>query len=320
MYLNIHGKVVIGPYTFHTLNSCEIRLSLRTLTDTASVTVPRRFMANGQLITNLESILPAEEDVPIEIWLGYNGDLHQEFKGWVDYYEPRESLTIYCQDEMYQLKRGTVKRQWQSANLKQVLEVLAAGYEVTATDMSLGSLIFKNVNPALALQSLQDDYGVYSYFRPTTTELVSGFIYDETYSTHLIHLQKNVKRKEGLVYEKRDVSQYQVKAISNQRDGSKIEVFIPEKAAPGASVRTLNFGPYTKEELKRLAQAELKRSTYSGFRGDLTLFGIPRISPGDVIQIQDAVYGRSGSNYVDEVIKVVRPVMYEQHLKLGPQI
>lgn len=320
MYLNIHTKVIVGEFVFHTVNEIEIRSSVKTLTDIAKVTIPRRFMINGRLIKDLREVLPDNQDIPVEIWIGYNGDLELEFKGYVDYYEPRTSLTIFCQDEMYKLKRGTVKKAFQAARLKDILNEIAGGYVIQVPDIVMGNLTFKNMSPVAILKKLQDDYSIYTYFEPGTTNLVSGFPYDETYSTHILHLQKNVKSHDRLTYEKRDASQYQVTAISNKSDGTKITVVIPESASAGVNTRTLNFGDLTESELKKFATAELKRFNYTGFRGELTTFGIPRTKPGDIIDITDAAYNRTGRNLVDEVVVRVKPVMFERELILGPQV
>ena len=321
MNVSIHTKLILGKYAFYNVNSLEIRSSVRTLTDIAKVTIPRRvFLSNGNLVTDLQSLIPSNEDVAVEIWAGYNGNLSLEFKGYVDYYEPRESLTIFCQDEMYKLKRGTVRKAFEAAKLKDVLNEIAGAYVIDVPDITMGNLLFKNMSPVAILKKLQEDYSIYSYFKPGTTELVSGFPYDQTYDTHVLHLQRNVKDHRNLSYEKRDPAEYQVTAISNQADGSKLTVKVPENAPAATSTRTLNFGPLTKAELTKFAEGELKRFNFTGYRGQVVTFGQPIIKPGDIIDITDAAYNRQSRNLVDEVVTRIAPVYFDRTLTLGPQV
>ncbi|MEQ8685441.1 MAG: hypothetical protein RIE86_09115 [Imperialibacter sp.] len=320
MYANLSAKLIVGDLEFNQINAAEIKSSFRMLTDTAEVTIPRRFQVEGRLVDDLNSVFSKGD--PCQIWLGYNDDLRLEFTGYLDYYEPKPAITLHFQDEMFNLKTTPIRQAFHQVKLADLLAAVAPGYKVQCPEISLGNMEIKDLSPAGVLKKLEEDFSLFSYFKSWETDkvLYSGFAYDNRFNTELLHLQKNVKDARNLNYQVREASDFKVTAISHQKDGSKIKVSLPKDAKGDAETRTLNFGPMTKAELEAMATGELIRFNYSGYRGDLKLFGQPVLHHGDSVTIEDAAYGRKSSNLVDETTTRFGAIYLERTIKLGPQV
>lgn len=82
------------------------------------------------------------------------------------------------------------------------------------------------------------------------------------------------------------------------KDGTKIEGEIGEE---GGETKTLYYYDVKDaKELKLLAQEELKRYSFDGYRGKIETFLIPFAVPGMVAELDDPIYQeRSGSYYIE---------------------
>lgn len=315
MYLNIHTEVQIGNVLFKNVNDIEIMESWQQITQTARVILPRNLYINGERIEDVKAALP--ERSPVVIRIGYNAELYQEFEGYVREVKPAAPLVIECEDEMINLKAGEFTKGWKNVKLKAVLQYLAPAYQLQVEDITLSDFEVDKETPAQVFKRLQDS-GIYTYFIGKT--LYSGFAYRYTFDRWLYHFQKNMKAND-LKYESADKFPVQVKAISHQKNGKKLEILIPEAKPENASVRTLNFGPMTEADLRKYATAEKARMNFNGFRGTLTGFGFPRTKHGDIAELRNARYPEyNGAYIIDKVVKRVQPVAYERINTLGPKV
>ena len=323
MYLNLSCEATIQQpdsnekLVIPSIEYCGITTSWQMLTDTARVTLARLYSVDSQLIDIRDRL---KKGTRISIAMGYNGELVPEFSGYITGFEGTGPLTVHCEDEMWRLKAGSLSREFKGENLQRVVSFIAPDHEQQVLDVNIGDLAIHNVSPAKALDELRENYRLYSYFPANSQQLRVGFAYRfEDYSNHIIHLQENTKDND-LHWENIEKGDVQVKAISNSQDGTLLVASYPDEVS-NPSVTTLNFANIgSVADLKQIAKGHYEKMAIEGYRGTVTLFGIPSVRHGDTVEIRDARFPeRNGSYFVDTIQKVFnsRSAFYKQVLNIG---
>ena len=132
----IDYDIKIDGKTLQLLDSVEISRDTENLTDSAVIKLPS--MVYNRYLKDIEKI---RRDMPVQIFLGYDGNLHEEFRGYIRSVEREPSgLVINCQDEVYIFNKTEMKdKPYDKPSIKDILnDVLSA------------------VNPSLKLHCLYD--------------------------------------------------------------------------------------------------------------------------------------------------------------------
>lgn len=299
----------------YAVNSVKTENSWKMLTDKAEIVLPRKVR---DFRNNRISELLREGD-PVEIRLGYNGELHTEFTGYITKVSAGIPVKIQCEDEMYALKRRTVSVSLKGAQLKTLLREIASGYEVDCYDgVELGTVRYSNVTAAQVLEDVVKKTGMRAYFDGKV--LRCGKVYgDQSDEPPVnVYLERNavseeLNRKDG------GELKIQVKAISVLKGGKKLEVKVGDA---GGTMKQLSYvGITAKAELEKTARADYERLKKKGFDGKVVLFGIPRIVHGQKINLKSELCPElSGTYYVDKVTKEFSDsATYRQTIELGDE-
>lgn len=287
----------------------DIVSSWKNFTDTAEITIPRNITVTetGKGIKKgIKNYL--KQGDPIKIQLGYDGNLKDEFVGFVARIKPDVPMVIMCEDYMYQLKRVTVSGSFEAISLQDLVKYIVAeyhksnrpaiNYEVTSTT-SIGSIVFENVSIVKVLEDLKTR-GFYSFFRGNT--LYVGFQSDFGIGQRFnFDFQKNIISN-SLEYRLTEDLRVKVKATSHAPDGKKISVEVGDS---DGDTRTLNYYNLSEAELKKHAEEDLKRMKRTGYMGGFTSFGRPFVQHGDICAIVDAEYTeRDDEAYQADSVKV----------------
>ena len=105
----------------------------------------------------------------------------------------------------------------------------------------------------------------------------------------------NTPKADELRYQYAEDVKMKVKAVQVNKDNTKLEAEIGDK---DGAVRTLFF--YTAkniEDLKKLAETEIKKYKYTGYAGKITTFLQPFALPGMVAEIRDIKYAERQGRY-----------------------
>lgn len=308
----IRGRRELNVYA---VNSVRIESSWKMLTDTAEIVLPRKVR---DFRNNRISELFREGD-PVEIRLGYNGELYTEFSGYITKVSAGIPVKIQCEDEMYALKRRTVSVSLKGAQLKTLLREVAVGYEVDCYEgVELGTVRYSNVTAAQVLEDVAKKTGLRAYFDGKV--LRCGKVYGDQSDDPptLVCLERNavseeLNRKDG------GELKIQVKAISVLKGGKKLEVKIGDS---GGTVKQLSYvGITARTELEKMARADYDRLKKRGFDGKVVLFGLPRIVHGQKIKLKSELCQElDGIYYVDKVSKEFGDnATYRQTIELGDE-
>jgi hypothetical protein len=266
--------------------------------------------------------------------LGYNGQLREEFRGYVRRILPNTPLSIECEDATFLIRRKRFNKSWEKVTLKSVLEEILRGTGITLETKYLPSITFhgfylRNVNGAMALQKLKDDFGLTIYFS-SFKKLFVGLSYDTPDATVVKYeigvntIDNDLERQDSA-----DV-QMRVKAIAILPDNSRLETEVGDGAKPdrkdsrrkppkspngglsngdfsaegGGEVRTVHFyNVRTFADLEKLALEELRKFKATSFKGGFTTFLKPFIAVGNVVKLYDPHYPQRGDGdyLVDKV-------------------
>lgn len=272
--------------------------SWRQLTDFGALTIPRKVKTlDGKDVTKL-----IKRGDRIEIDLGYDGNNKREFIGYVTDLTVGFPVIINFEDSMFLLKKTTHNLSGESIQLKELIDqIVPSNIERKVINTELGGYNFANVSAAQILQTIQKEQGIYSYFKGEVLHV--GFAYDFQFREIDYNFEENIREDNNrLNYRFADEVNYKVKAISILPDNTKITTQIGDI---DGETRTLHFyNIKTESELQRIAQEEIKKLKFDGWRGHFRTFGYPRAQHGDQANIVDPdfpEYGK-GAHFIDRVV------------------
>lgn len=308
-----------AEYLLDSFISLEITSSWKNLGDIAVLKLGRlRGQFNKQL----------KEGDQVAIKLGYDGELHTEFKGYIARLLPNQPFEIHCLDEVYHLQRSNINKTWKQTTLKEVIEEAIKGFEVEfantgeVPEVSLAPFRVANASAARVLKKLKDNYGLAMYFRGK--QLYVGLPYSEDVAATtgvgepvVYDLQRNVLATE-LEYRRKEDIKIKLKATSYLKNNKKLEVYAGSEEG---ELRTwISPEPIAdKATLQKIADEKVKLYRYDGYRGGIKTLGIPHVVHSARCQIRDADYPeREGLYFVDEVkTTVTKTGGFKRAVKIG---
>lgn len=289
--LNCH--IVIGKYTFDYVHKVDITSSWMQLTDGGTITLP----ANLRLTNNQLKQYFKKGDA-VEVFIGYESfGLTKVFEGFLTRIHPTVPIVLDVEDLMWKLKQiqvnDTAKNETIGSFLSRVLP-----YEIDAFEIDLPRFIASKITGAQLLEQIKSDFGLSAFVR--NGKVVVGKQYDPENTTHhIFELDNNVLTDQLEFVAKEDVK-LKITAISNNADGTKTEITLGET---DGEERSLNFYNLSKADLKALAEKEMQRLVYDGYRGTITAFGEPIVMHGDIVELRNSTESdKTGNYYVDGVV------------------
>ena len=292
---------------FNFIHRGEIHQSWKNLTQSCTL----QFGKNIVVVQNsekflLQNVLKAGDKVSVNI--GYDGNLREEFSGFVTRFDARIPLTIHVEDNMWLLKKDQLSKSWPKANLRDVTKYIidyynakyGYGFNFEADNADLGQFAIDKMTGAQTLEFIKQTYGLISYFRGDTLycQLANG-IRSGRQETIRYDFRRNIISN-NLEYMTADDLKIKVRAISFQSNNKKLK---SESGDPDGELHTYHAPCGLNEtDLKKYARQELDRVKYTGYRGSFLTFGIPYVQHGDIADIRDQEFtDREGRFVVDSV-------------------
>ena len=289
----LSAHIKIGSFVFNSVVGVDIESSWDTFTDTCKLTIPRRARWKGKNIFFGDSNLISVAD-KVEVNIGYGDVLSKAFSGFVQKVGTKAPIEIHCQDKMFELKKNPVTASFKNVKLNTLLStVLPSDVPFSAPDVSLGPFRISNATPVKVLDVLKKDYFLKSFFRDN--KLYVGFAYvPELQKEHEVVFQRDVVLgSNNLIYQRGDDLKIKLKMISIS-NAQKIEY---EAGDQDGEQRTKYYYDYSLSDMKAIADDEIKRLKYTGYKGDVTVFG-GNIKHGDVVNIKDEKYKEREGRYL----------------------
>jgi translation initiation factor 2 beta subunit (eIF-2beta)/eIF-5 len=300
--------------SFDFVNKIEINSSYEDLTDTCNITIPRSIQFEGKnLFVGNDAIFKRGDR--IEVKIGYEPNLESVFNGFIRNIGSGLPTVLECEDEMYRLKQFNVTfpkggGKAQTTKLSGLLDAIipTIPYKII-DDIDLGAFRVTRATPAMVLDKLKSEYGLFSYFR-------DGFLYIGFANNATDTLEAEFKMEEVIInsdtleWQEEDEVKVKVVAISMDFSNTKIQA---EAGDVDGDQKTIHKFKMTKSELKKVAEAYVKEFKYTGFKGEVETFGEPIMRHGDRARITSTKLPERDGTYLIKRVKRVYGVNEGNH-------
>ena len=316
--IRLTSETKIGDYIFRGLVGCEIESSWDTLTDTCKITVPRRISwAKGTGSKKITDLVHRGD--PVTVALGYDDRNISAFEGYVKKVGASIPIEIECEDVAWLLKKDSITKSYKTVDLSSLLSDLLPDVVPIASQpdyLGLGPFRISNATPAKVLDKIKQEYFQKFWFR--NSKLYAGLAYwPATSKTHSLNFQSHVVNHQLVYLDEKEV-RIKLKIISISEQNEKKEF---EFGDPDGEQRTVYFYNKKEQDIKAIANEQIERMRFTGYRGSLTTFGEPFINHGDVVELADLNYPeRDGSYFVKSVKRLFGVDGYRQELSLDMKI
>lgn len=296
--------IKIGSVAFRSVHELTIKRSLHSLAATATIMVPVTAVLKyrGEPPTHIETAQQIKVGDKVRIKLGYDGSLSTEFIGYVKRLNYKVPLEIECEDEYYKLRYLNCLFSAKETTLKECLKSILTGVKFgKIVNLKLKNFVVNNKPGSWVLGYLKKEYGLVAFFDINGC-LHVGKAHDVRGEMVKYRLRYNVINDDSLKYQLAEDIKLKVKAICYYKDGTKVE---GELGEDDGEQRTLYYYDVKDAaELKVLANEELRRHSFDGYRGKITTFLLPYALPGMIASVDDPVYSERGGSYFIESTEV----------------
>lgn len=257
----------------------EVVRDMECLTDTCSITLPKRVKWDG------ESETPIRRGDGVKVWLGYDGQLELAFVGYVRDVGLKTPVVITCEDEMYRLKLTPAKPMaYRSVDLSTLLADQGLGSAKVMGEQMLGAYRVTDATVASLLGRLSEN-GIRSFYMMEGggSVLYSGVLFERgTQPVQVFRTGLNIISDQNLTQQKAEAMRIKVKAVSLLPDNTKLKLELGDQ---DGELRTLHTYNKQEAELRAWAEQELKRLKVDGLTGSFTTFGFRLVDKLDNIGI-----------------------------------
>ncbi len=257
----------------------EVVRDMECLTDTCSITLPKRVKWDG------ESETPIKRGDGVKVWLGYDGQLELAFVGYVRDVGLKTPVVITCEDEMYRLKLTPAKPMaYRSVDLSTLLADQGLGSAKVMGEQMLGAYRVTDATVASLLGRLSEN-GIRSFYMMEGggSVLYSGVLFERgTQPVQVFRTGLNIISDQNLTQQKAEAMRIKVKAVSLLPDNTKLKLELGDQ---DGELRTLHTYNKQEAELRAWAEQELKRLKVDGLTGSFTTFGFRLVDKLDNIGI-----------------------------------
>lgn len=297
--------IKIGKVSFTSVVDVQIKRSIHNLPATAVIKLPVTAVLKhaGDPPARIETVNSIKVGDRVCIRLGYdNIQMNTEFNGYVKQVNEKKPLEIECEDEFYKIRSLSCRFSEKETTLKECLTTLFPDIKIgSCMDLTLNNFVIEPTNGADVLSKLKKEYGLTIFF-DIDGRLHASKMNDFRTGEAKYRLRYNVIKDEELKAVSAKDVKMKVIAKCTAIDGTPIE---SSAGVDGGEVKNLTFyGVENEKELQELAEQELKRHCFDGYKGKLETFLVPFALPGMTAVLEDPVYKERNGNYYIESVDV----------------
>lgn len=292
-------EITIGKYKVQTLKEVKITTSVLNLSDTASITLPGKYLDKWK---SVEDKIKVGDEVVIK--LGYDDDNETEFNGYLKRISrDNNSLVLECEDSLYLLNKDVENKEYKkmplNTLLNDILSQVDAGLMLKCDfDYTMEKLVVFHQTGLDVLKKVHEDTKANIWFDGRTLHIHP--VYDslgEVSNPIIYDTKVNVQSNELKWVDKAD---------------KKVKIEITYKM-PSGQIKKQSYGNDKGEtitryantsddsELKKIAENEYNLWNYSGYEGSFTGWLIPRTKSGGSVRLRDQERNEDGKYYVTGV-------------------
>ncbi len=297
--LNMNYDIQIEKYKVAHLLSCEVRKSANKLSDTAAIKLTG--MAYSKTL-EVESKIKRGDEVNIK--LGYNDTLQQEFQGFICSISTDNTIVVECEDRMFLMRKEVQNKQYKNIKATAVIEDVVnqiGGFSVIKEDgvsnVKYDKFTISNATAYDVFKKIQSDTGLHIFVKGKELHVHLKYTYKE--GGVKFDFSRNVESS-NVKYIKADDKKVQVEVVGIDRQNKKTKVLVGESGGDKITVHRYNVSE--EPALKIIGEEEIKKHRYTGYEGNLTVWLFPYYTYGYSVDIVDANYPqRQGIYYVEAV-------------------
>lgn len=300
-----------GPaFYVYKINNVEIEKSWKMLTSTAEITLPRNTINFDRMDVN--KVFP--RDTKCIIKLGYDGELIEEFTGYVSQVSADYPIKIKLEDEMRLLRRIPVNFSAKTVGLKEFISKHIKDYPFDIdADIQLGAVRFSKTTLGEVFDKMQKDMSIYSFIR--NGKLTIAKPYSDVEKIHRFDLERNCVDN-NLNYLSKEERLIKIIGKSIFGKGKKLEFEFGDNDPKETINWTFTFRE--KKDLEAAVKKMYNDRKKEGFDGSFTTFGLNSVQHGEKVSLTSSLYpDRVGTYYVDRVQKTFGSDGYRQNIELG---
>jgi hypothetical protein len=286
-------------YRLGTLAECVIDKSVDNLADTAEIVLPEAVMNQ---VLELESKIKRGSEVFIS--LGYDGFLESEFTGYVQEITTNDSsLKIICEDALFLFRIGVKDEELKPTSVKKIAQRLIDQIDSSFTvncdfDLNYEKFTIHQATGYDVLKKLQEETKANIYFDTGKKVLHIHPPYVEKGGEVNYSMHHNIESSK-LEYKRAIDKKLEVTVESTDLNGKVTKETV---GTTGGDKITLKVGNMSKADVKRVAEAALKKNNFDGYEGTFDGWLIPFVEPTYSALIKDADYDyKTGRYYVVSV-------------------
>lgn len=320
----LNSEITIGKVRFTGVLEVVIRKSVYSIAETATIKIPaiasllKAGNASPELINTAAAFKEGER---VNIRLGYNGLLQDEFSGFVKKLTPGMPMQIDCEGYSWLLRRNRPALKGKDSKLKTIVAAAVAnlkGHEnITVKcdeDLEFSGMASGNMS----------GFDVINYISKYTDENITFFFSDPKtiwcgrfYAAAMkgrsfnnaevvkYRIGYNTPRANNLQQHSIDTEPGIVTYSRRTIDGIRIA-----HTASGVGTNAVVHAAvlnHVKDSfgMKLLAEERVRQHTYEGYEGKLTAFLQPYVMPGNKVHVSDALNAKMDGTYVVESTEVI---------------
>ncbi len=296
----------IGDFRWKGVTDVQISKSIHSYRDTAVITLPARAVLGETRVVTADQFAVGQ---PVEIDLGWNGNLRNEFRGFVSRVNWSEPCHIECEGFSWLLRnRKNIKKFWATTTLREVLSEIVEGTEGEGIELheSIPTIPLKNLyaNNASGTQIIDYLKGLFNgvltvYF--VDNVLYAGLTYtDAVRETVRYRLGWNTMPADKLKFRRADEVEVNVEIKYRNEEGKLITT---SAGVPGGVTRTDQVSAVTDvTTMEKVAEAKLRQESYDGYEGLIETLLVPYVQHGYRAEVEDPRYGERGGVFFVESV------------------
>lgn len=297
-------------FYIYKINNVSIESSWKTITDTAEIVLPRNVSDFDK--NKIKEVFRRGDKVRIS--LGYNGNLKEEFTGYISQVSAEIPIKIKLEDEMYRLKKIPVNFASKGTSVKAFISQFVKDYPIDCdADIQLGAVRYSKTTLGEVLDKFQKDMSLYSFIRDGKLTIAKP--YSDAGKTHKFDLERNCVDN-SLNYVSKEDRLVKIIGKSIFGKGEKLEFEWGDNDAKETINWTFSFRE--KKELENAVKKMYNDRKKDGLDGNFTTFGIDSIKHGEKVELSSSLYpDREGTYYTDAVKREFGKGGYRQTIDLG---
>ncbi len=307
-------KIKLGSYLLGLLDEVEIHTSVELLADTATIKLPA---ARYNESLGIEQKIKRGDKVAISIGYKESG-FTDNFNGYIQSISTDNgSITICCEDELYNLRKAVKNRNLVNVSLSSLLDTvlsdLGGGYTVDCSySWTYKKFVIADATAYDVIKKVQDECGADIYLKGKVLHIHAPA--EKVGENVKYDFSVNVEDCD-LTYRSAEDKKYKIVIKSTAPDGTVKKV---EIGSSYGDKKEIMCPTDDTESMKKRGETELKRLSFDGFEGSIHTWLLPYCEAGYSAEIKDKDYPeKDGKYFVQSVTTTFSESGGKRKIELG---